>query len=135
MPYWLLMALDGGFWVFHTLLIFFNILGWAWKRTRRWNLLTLGLTMASWLLMGLWKGIGYCICTDWHFKVRGALGIHDNADSYLQLLVGKLSGWEAPIGLLNACAGIFLGLSVVLSVTLNIIDWRRSKALALAPSD
>lgn len=69
-----LRLLDVAFFAFHTVLVLFNLLGWVWRPTRRWNLITLGVTACSWFVMGLWYGIGYCICTDWHWQVRRELG-------------------------------------------------------------
>ena len=84
------------FLIFHTLLIVFNCFGWAWKQTRKWNLITLAVTAFSWLIMGLWKGVGYCICTDWHWQVRKALGQTTTESSYLDYLVKALTGWTPP---------------------------------------
>ena len=47
------------FFVFHTLLMLFNCFGWAWKKTRPWNLVTLLLTAGSWFIVGIWYGWGY----------------------------------------------------------------------------
>jgi len=53
--------LDIFFVIFHTSLITFNLFGWIWKKTRLANLITLGLTGASWLFLGLIVGVlGYC---------------------------------------------------------------------------
>jgi hypothetical protein len=120
---WLLLLGDAAFWIFHTALIFFNLLGWIPKRLRRLNLITLTITLFSWLIMGAWYGIGYCICTDWHFQIRARLGLHDSADSYLQLLVRKL-GFDPPLALLNNVAGICMLIAVIASVSLNIRDFR-----------
>jgi hypothetical protein len=46
--------LDIGFICFHTLLILFNLLGWIWASTRRWNLYTLLATGFSWFVLGIW---------------------------------------------------------------------------------
>ena len=121
-----LESLNIFFLIFHTLLIGFNCLGWAWRRTRKWNLLTLALTAFSWLVMGQWHGLGYCICTDWHWKVRTTLGYHDPDDSYIDFLVRTLSGWTPPPDLTRAVAGWVFGISIVLSVCLNLRDWRRN---------
>jgi hypothetical protein len=123
----LLLILNIFFWVFHTVLILFNVLGWIWKPTRKWNLMTLGATAFSWLLMGLRYGIGYCLCTDWHFQVRAALGIEDHADTYIQLLLYKMTGLWLEMNVLNPIAGVIFGISVVMSVGLNIRDWRKRK--------
>ena len=119
------------FFVFHTLLIFFNVFGWLWKPTRKWNLLTLLLTAFSWGVMGIWKGAGYCICTDLHWQIRQAMGIRDNADSYLVLLVQKLSGWNPPIALVNNVALTVFLIAFTGSVYTNVRDWRGAQALSL----
>lgn len=124
---WLLVA-DALFWSFHTVLILFNLFGWIPARLRKWNLVTLGATLISWLVMGLAYGIGYCICTDYHFQVRRAMGIEDNADTYLQLLVRKISGWDPPLALVNNTAAVCLALAVSASLFLNIRDWRRARS-------
>src|SRR5665811_299369 len=79
--------LDIFFLIFHTFLIFFNLFGWIWKRTRKLNLITLSLTGASWLFLGLSVGtLGYCPLTDWHFKILEKLGKTDLPYSYTCLL-------------------------------------------------
>jgi hypothetical protein len=112
------------FWIFHTLLIVFNVFGWIWPRARKWNLVCLLATAVSWFVMGLRYGIGYCLCTDWHFQIREQMGIHDSADTYIQLLAAKLTGVMIPTTVLNPIAGIVFGVSIVMSVALNIRDWR-----------
>ncbi len=91
----LLLFLDGFFFTFHAVLVLFNVFGWIPTKTRRLNLACLTLTAVSWFLMGLWKGVGYCILTDWHWQVRRALGIHDPDGSYIELLIRKLTGWAS----------------------------------------
>ncbi|CAN5664446.1 hypothetical protein BH11ARM2_BH11ARM2_00140 [soil metagenome] len=120
----MLAALNIGFFVFHTALILFNVSGWAFRRTRRWNLLTLLLTLFSWTVMDLWHGVGYCVCTNLHWRVREAMGIHDRADSYLVLLVRILTGWDPPMGLVNLVAGVVFAFSLGMSVALNLRDRR-----------
>ncbi len=120
------------FFVFHTCLILFNITGWAWRRTRPWNLALLGLTAASWFLMGIWKGTGYCIFTDWHFQVRAALGIHETADNYLQLLCRTLTGYDPAPLLVRQVAALFFGTSVIASGVLNLRDRTHGVALSVS---
>jgi hypothetical protein len=88
----MLVLLDLGFFVFHTLLIGFNMFGWIWQKTRFWHLVTMGLTAFSWFVMGAIYGFGYCFCTDWHFQVRERLGYHDTETSYVQLLAHRVFG-------------------------------------------
>ncbi len=129
-----LAALNVAFFVFHTTLILFNVLGWIPRQTRRWNLATLLITLFSWTVMGIWFGQGYCVCTDLHWRVRAAMGIHDGADSYLVLLVRMLSGWDPPVGLVNSVAAGIFAFSLVASITLNGRDWRQSRRLRIEAS-
>ena len=86
----MLVLLDKAFFAFHTLFIVFNMVGWAWRRTRLLHLIALGLTACSWFVLGAFYGWGYCVCTAWHFQVRRRLAIVDPETSYIQLLIGRL---------------------------------------------
>jgi hypothetical protein len=120
----MLAALNVGFFVFHTALILFNVFGWIHPKTRKWNLASLLLTLAGWTVLGIWYGVGYCLCTDWHWQVRKAMGIEETADSYIVLLVRNLSGWDPPISLANTVAmWVYIG-ALAMSVALNVRDYR-----------
>lgn len=123
----LLSVLNIGFFVFHTALILFNVFGWAWRRWRKWNLATLLATAFSWGVMGLWKGMGYCVCTDLHWRVREAMGIHETSSSYIVLLTRTLSGWDPPIAVANTSALVVFLTSLALSIGLNVRDWRQGR--------
>ena len=84
--------LDHAFLAAHTTLIFFNLFGWAWKRTLRLNLLSIGLTAASWIIFAPWYGLGYCPCTDCHWQVKEALGQTGLPNNYLTYLFEALTG-------------------------------------------
>lgn len=116
-------ALNILFFVIHTGLIVFNVFGWIPRRTRRWNLVTLLLTLGSWVGMGLYYGMGYCVLTDWHWQVRRKMGIIEDADSYIAFLVRNLSGWDPPIALVNTVAMWTFIIALVMSITLNARDW------------
>lgn len=97
------------------------------KVTRKWNLVTLLLTLFSWLAMGMIYGIGYCLCTDWHWQVRARMGIEEDADSYIVLLVRNISGWDPPVTLVNAVAMWVFIVALTMSVLLNARDYLLSK--------
>jgi hypothetical protein len=121
----MLAALNLGFFVFHTALVLFNVFGWIHPMTRRWNLVTLLLTLAGWTVLGIWYGVGYCVCTDWHWEVRRAMGIEETASSYIVLLVRSLSGWDPPVALAHNVALVVFVVALTMSVTLNVRDHRR----------
>lgn len=120
--------LDTFFFVFHSSVIVFNVLGWAWKKTRRANLAALLLTAGSWVVLGFWKGFGYCPSTDWHWHVRRQLGKDDMPRSYMKFLADAVLGWDVPAAWVDAAtvAGLLLALAV--SAYLNVRDWRRRKS-------
>ncbi|MEK6153996.1 DUF2784 domain-containing protein [Flavobacteriaceae bacterium 3-367] len=106
----LLHLANAFFYVFHTVLILFNLFGWLYPKTRKLNLITLLATFGSWGLLGLWKGWGYCFLTDWHYEVLRQLGEQGMPHSYIAFLVEKITGWLPETGLVNA---LTLGLAVL----------------------
>ena len=129
----MLQSLNVLFFVLHTLLIAFNCVGWAWRRTRPWHLATIGVTALSWFVLGYWYGWGYCVCTDWHWQVREQLG-YPYDPSYTHLLFKEITGIDAAPWLADAVTGgVFAGV-VVLSAVLNARDFLRGRRGA-APSD
>ncbi len=82
--------LDWFFVIFHSGLIIFNIFGWIYKPTRKWNFLALCLTAASWFILGLFYGIGYCFLTDWHWQVLRKLSEYPFETSYVQYLFRRI---------------------------------------------
>jgi hypothetical protein len=115
------------FFVFHSVLILFNLLGWIWRKTRKANLVLLMLTVFSWFALGIWYGFGYCPCTDWHWHVRYRLGYMDMSPSYLVFLIRTFTGLDVGKGLVDVFAVLFLLSSLAASVTTNVRDLRRAK--------
>jgi hypothetical protein len=115
------------FFAFHTLFTLFNITGWIWPATRKWHLLTLLLTAGSWFILGIWYGWGYCACTDWHYDAREHLGYHDQQGSYIHFLLLKLTDISFNRQLVEQATLIVFLITTVLSVWLNVRDWRRRK--------
>lgn len=124
--FWLRLA-DYALISFHTVLVLFNCTGWIWARTRRWHLATLGATAASWFVLGLWFGPGYCVCTDLQWRVKAALGEKITEDTYVQFLVARLTGLRFDAQTTSCATAVVFGVVAVLSVWLNLRDWRRRK--------
>ena len=115
--------LDIFFTTFHSALVLFNLFGWIWKKTRRLNLICLLLTGASWLLLGIFYGLGYCPLTDWHFNVLRKLGYSDLPNSYLSFLFTRLTGLSIDQGLVDAVTLWGLILALMISIFLNFRHW------------
>lgn len=118
-------SLDIFFFCFHTSLILFNVFGWMFSRTRKWNLLTLTITAFSWFVFGIWYGWGYCFCTDWHWAVREHLGFTDMSHSYNHFLLLQLTGINFSVQLVDRVTAIVFIVSFALSGILNLRDFQK----------
>ena len=98
------------FYIFHTILILFNLFGWLHPRIRKLNLVTLLVTFSSWFILGIWKGLGYCFLTDWHYEVLRTLGETGMPSSYIAFLLQKITGWLVGDQLVNS---LTLGLALL----------------------
>jgi len=113
--------LDIFFTVFHTGLVLFNLFGWIWKKTRLANLIALLLTAASWTILGIFYGWGYCPLTDWHFNILRKLGYTDLPSSYMSFLFTRLTGLEIKQSIVDSATLWGLIIALVISITLNLI--------------
>lgn len=120
-------ALDVFFFVFHTALTLFNLVGWAWRRTRRVHLATITLTLLSWTALGFVYGFGYCPCTDWHWQVKRRLGATDLPASYVKFYLDRLTGLDLAPALVDAGVVVCAVAAFALSVALNVRDARRTR--------
>ena len=116
------------FFVFHTVFMVFNCTGWAWKKTRRWNLYTLLLTAVSWFILGIWFGWGYCACTDWHWDIREKLGYFDQSRSYVHFLLLKLTGINFDKDLVEKTTVAVFFTSLAISLLFNYRDYRKKNS-------
>jgi len=107
--------------IFHSSLIIFNLFGWIWIKTRIWNLVTLILTGASWLFLGLIVGtLGYCPLTEWHFNVLTKLGETDLPTSYIKYLTDRISGLDVSASLVDKVTLFAFIAALAISIILNI---------------
>ena len=122
--------LDILFVVFHSSLTLFNLLGWIWKKTRLANLITLALTGASWLFLGLIVGVlGYCPLTDWHYDILYKLGETDLPISYIKYLIDRLAGLDVNETIVNKATLYCFIIALVISLFLNIKDFRKRRPI------
>mgnify|MGYP001495053211 CR=1 FL=1 len=122
-----LKLLDVFFTLLHLLIIGFNLLGWIWKGTRRLHLYSVLITAASWLVLGIWYGIGYCPITDWQWRVKTELGERNLPNSFIKYQVDRLTGINSDSAVIDAATGITFAVVTVLSVYLNLRAWRRHR--------
>jgi hypothetical protein len=123
----MLKALDIFFVIFHTLLIMVNLFGWAWRRTKRLNFITLCLTGGSWFVLGIFYGWGYCPLTDWHFRVLNKLGEYDLPSSYIKYLIDRILGSDINAKLVEMATLILFILALLLSIYSNFLIRKKSR--------
>ena len=124
----MLAFLDLFFTVFHTAFTLFNLIGWIWKKTRRLHLITLLLTLLSWLILGIWYGLGYCPLTDWHWDVKRMLGERVRG-SFNKYMLDAIFQADLDRGLVDGITIGGLVVVIVLSVYLNYRDLRNKRAI------
>lgn len=121
--------IDWFFVVFHTVLILFNMFGWIWKSTRKWNFLTLMLTAFSWFILGIFYGMGYCFLTHWHWNILAKLSILPAEHSYIQYLLRRLLSLQVSQDFAEHMTMIVFVVAIIVSAWLNLRDlFRRRKA-------
>ncbi len=122
-----LTALDWFFLGFHSVFTLFNVFGWIPRKTRKLHLVTILLTAGSWFILGIWYGLGFCFCTEWHWQVRDALGKPVESYSYIHFLIREVAGINLPPGNVDtAVMGIFL-FCAAMSFYLNYQDYRKKR--------
>jgi len=126
MTTWYKLA-DVFFFIFHVLLIGFNLFGWIPERLRKWNLLTLGLTAFSWFVLGIFYGFGYCFLTDWHWQIRDQLGYANPYNSYIHFLVSTIFSIDVSAEIVDLFTGILFAAAVIMSVITNVKSLKRKK--------
>ena len=123
----MLKFLDIFFIILHSSIIVFNLFGWIWKKTRKANLIVLLLTGFSWTFLGIFYGFGYCPFTDWHWDVLEKLGKTNLPSSYVEYLLARLLKINISSEAADALTGITYLAALIISVVLNIRDYRKKK--------
>lgn len=115
----LLALADYFFLVFHSGLILFNLFGWYWPVLRKWHLLSISLTFASWIVLGFWYGWGYCPLTDWHWDILQKRGAENLPHSYISYLLERITGLSFPDRWVDFSTLTLALLALVISIKVN----------------
>lgn len=121
MENFLLHFLNIFFFIFHTVLVLFNLFGWIFRKTRKLHFIVLMITLFSWTILGIWKGFGYCFLTDWHYDVLRELDKTGMPKNYIAFLIETFSGWRPKAELVNTLTLAVTGVVLVCSVWVNFI--------------
>ncbi len=119
------LFLNALFHFFHIVLIGFVTFGWLFPSLRAAHLALIFLTLGSWFFLGRWLGFGfgYCPITDWHWKIKEALGEGRPQGSYIYVVLQKITGRHLNAGTVDKF--VLVGTMAVtgLSLIVNVNAW------------
>ena len=113
--------------IIHLSIVGFNLFGWIPKATRKAHFISVVLTAASWFILGIWHGMGYCPFTHWQWNVKEQLGEKNLPPNFVEYMAEKLTGHDFDPAFISNVIAISFALAVVLSVYVNFILPRRRK--------
>lgn len=123
----MLQLLDIFLTLVHFAIVGFNLFGWIWPATRKAHFVVVLLTAASWFLLGIWFGMGYCPVTDWQWRVKEKLGETNLPGSFIKYYADKISGQDIPASIVDTVTLVSFILAAVLTVYVNFIRPARKK--------
>ena len=107
--------------VIHLGIVFFNLFGWIPKRTRKMHFVSILLTAASWFILGIWFGTGYCPFTDWQWDVKTQLGETNLPGNFVEYFLEKIFGYNFSPAFVNTLVGVLFLLAALMSVYVNFV--------------
>jgi Protein of Unknown function (DUF2784) len=107
--------------IVHVSIILFNLFGWIPKYTRKAHLVSIALTAASWFILGLWYGTGYCPFTDWQWRVKTRLGEKNLPANFVEYFAEKITGRDFSSEFINTLIVVSFGAAVILSIYVNFV--------------
>jgi hypothetical protein len=116
------------FWL-HILIITFNLFGWILPAWRKYHLMIAGLTIFSWLILGIWYGFGYCFLTDWHWEVKYRLGERGLPASFVKYFFDNYTSLDISAAAVDQLTGICFAAAVLVSLILVILGKRKSRSM------
>ena len=115
----MLTFFDASFFAIHILIIGFNLFGWTIPKFRKTHLWLVAATLFSWLILGIWKGWGYCVLTDWHWDIKRELGEINLPNSFIKYLTNNILGFDWSSGTVDLITLGSFTLAIILSLRVN----------------
>ena len=112
--------------IVHLAIVGFNLFGWIPVRTRKAHFVSVVLTAASWFLLGIWFGMGYCPFTDWQWRVKEKLGERNLPSNFIEYWVEKMFQNDFDSKFVSTVTGISFALVCCISIYLNFVHRKRS---------
>lgn len=110
--------------IVHLAIVGFNLFGWIPKVTRKAHFISILLTAASWLLLGIWFGIGYCPFTDWQWRIKERMGEKNLPSNFIEYFAEKITSINFDSQLINNMISVCFVLAALLSIYFNFFKKR-----------
>lgn len=110
----------------HLIVIGLNLFAWVWPKTRKLHLYIVGITLACWLILGIWYGIGYCPLTDWQWQVKSQLGETNLPNSFVKYYLDWLTGKNIPDGTVDIITLVSFLIAIICSVKVNFFSKKQA---------
>jgi hypothetical protein len=123
----LLFMLDILLTIVHLAIICFNLSCWIWKKTRKLHLALVIATAASWFILGIWFGLGYCPVTDWQWQVKARLGERNLPASFIEYYAERITGYNFSTSFIDITTLVSFLLAVLLSLYFNFFQKSSTK--------
>ena len=107
--------------IVHLAIVGFNLFGWIPRSTRKAHFISIVLTAASWFILGIWFGTGYCPFTDWQWWVKEKLGETNLPSNFIEYYAEKLAGRDIDTSLVSTAIAVGFSLAALLSIYVNFI--------------
>ena len=117
----MLQLIDTFLTIVHLAIIFFNLFGWIPTATRKAHFISILLTAASWFVLGIWFGLGYCPITDWQWEVKERLGETGMPGNFIEYMAEKLARRDISSQIVNIVTGVGFALAALISVYVNFV--------------
>lgn len=111
--------------VIHLAIVAFNLFGWIPPTTRKAHFISVLLTAASWLVLGLWFGLGYCPFTDWQWRVKEQLGETNLPSNFIEYFAEKITRKNFDAQFVNTTITISFAVVALISVYVNFLHRRK----------
>ena len=115
--------------IVHLTIVGFNLFGWIPKATRKAHFISVVLTAASWFILGIWHGMGYCPFTHWQWNVKAQLGEQNLPPNFVEYMAEKCTGRDFDPAFISSVIAISFALAVLLSLYVNFVlpNWKKGK--------
>ncbi len=81
--------------------------------------------MISWFVLGIWKGWGYCILTDWEWDIKRELGETQLPSSFTAYLANNIFGLGWSRALVDSLTLAGLIVAIIGAAVMNFRDFRK----------